>query len=136
MTDPYVNEVDLVTHLRTEDLLDLAHAQGLVVADPGLLESAAARPRTFVGGRYAYPSLQQKAAALADSICCNHALVDGNKRLTFMAVDVFLKLNGFELDMTEDQRFDLILAIAAGDLRGVDAIAPRMPLTVRKRPPL
>ena len=65
------------------------------VRDVGLLESAAARPRTSLWGGDAYPTLGSKAAALLDSLVNNHALVDGNKRLGWLATVVFLDLNGW-----------------------------------------
>lgn len=101
------------------------------IVDAGLLAAAAARPQTSIGGGDAYPDLVTKAAALAESLCRNHALVDGNKRLTLEAVSVFLGLNGYDLDLDQQQRGDLILDIASGRLRSVDAIAVRMPLRSR-----
>ncbi|MFM8412961.1 MAG: type II toxin-antitoxin system death-on-curing family toxin [Alphaproteobacteria bacterium] len=59
------------------------------VRDPGLLESALARPRS---GYYA--SLSEQAAALMQSLAGNHAFVDGNKRVAFAATAVFLRMNG------------------------------------------
>ena len=128
MTDEYV------TYLTVEDLIALTEAHGTKVADLGLLASAAVRPQTSVAGQDAYPSLQEKAAALADSLCSNHPLVDGNKRLTLGAVVIFLSINGFRLDLDPDGRFDLIMAIAGGELRGVRAIAARLPVTAAPTP--
>lgn len=132
--DEFATKDHFVIYLTTEDLLDLVEAHGTAVADVGLLASAAARPQTSVAGQDAYESLQEKAAALAESICTNHSLIDGNKRLTLGAIDVFLKLNGYELNLEEDDRVAFILAIADGSLRGVQAIAARMPVTPRQTP--
>lgn len=123
-----------VIYLTIEDLTSLAEAHGTTIADIGLLASAAARAQTSVAGQDAYPSLQEKAAALAESICTNHPLVDGNKRLTLGAIVVFLKLNGYELDLDDSARFDLIMTIADGTIRGVQAIAARVPITPRRTP--
>ena len=62
------------------------------VRDPGLLESALARPRS---GYYA--SLSEQAAALLQSLAGNHAFVDGNERISFAAAAVFLRTNGYAL---------------------------------------
>jgi death-on-curing protein len=97
-----------------------------VVRDAGLLEAAAARPRTTVFGEDAYPTLEEKAAALAHSIARNHALVDGNKRLTLGALIAFLGVNGRRLTLTNDDAYDLIIAIAAGELADVPEIADRI----------
>ena len=94
-----------------------------VVRDAGLLEAAAARPRTTVFGEDAYPTLEEKAAALAHSIARNHALVDGNKRLTLGALIAFLGVNGRRLTLTNDDAYDLIIAIATGQLAEVSDIA-------------
>jgi death-on-curing protein len=94
-----------------------------VVRDAGLLEAAAARPRTTVFGEDAYPTLEEKAAALAHSIARNHALVDGNKRLTLGALIAFLGVNGRRLTLTDDEAYDLIIAIATGELAEVSDIA-------------
>jgi death-on-curing protein len=94
-----------------------------VVRDAGLLEAAAARPRTTVFGEDAYPTLEEKAGALAQSIARNHALVDGNKRLTLGALIAFLGVNGRRLTLTNDEAYDLIIAIATGELGDVSDIA-------------
>ena len=94
----------------------------VLVRDMGLLESALARPQTTVFGEEAYVSLNQKAAAMAHSIARNHALVDGNKRLALAALMAFLGLNGRRLTLSQDAGYDLIYAIASGDLDDVDEI--------------
>ncbi len=64
------------------------------VRDPGLLESALYRPQTGY-----YEDLPEQAAALFESLLMNHPFVDGNKRVAFFATDVFLRLNGWRLDV-------------------------------------
>lgn len=116
-------------YLTTEELVDLAVvAAGPTVGirDIGLLESAAARPQTSVFGSEAYESLLEKAAALLHSIVANHPLVDGNKRLGFLAAATFLELNGLRLadpDAVEDKAYDLVIAVASGRLAEVGEIA-------------
>ncbi len=68
------------------------------VRDRGLLESALARPRSGY-----YQSLSEQAAALLQSLAGNHAFVDGNKRMAFAASAVFLRMNGFRLDVAADE---------------------------------
>ncbi|MCW2797240.1 MAG: death-on-curing family protein [Nocardioides sp.] len=93
------------------------------VRDLGLLESAAARPAATAFGEDAYPDLLRKAAALTHSLARNHALVDGNKRLALAGLITFLGVNGSRLTFTNDGAHDFILAISAGDLDDVPAIA-------------
>jgi death on curing protein len=104
-----------VEYLNLEDLLDLVSALGAgPVRDLGLLDSACHRPRSGLLGQEAYPTLAGKASALLHSLACNHALVDGNKRLALVGTVVFLRINGYYLDLTDDEAFDLILSVAAG----------------------
>jgi death-on-curing protein len=112
-----VNEAE-VEYLDVEDLIDLAT---LVLGGPppirdiGLLGSAAARSQTSVSGEDAYPDVWEKAAALLQSIVKNHALIDGNKRLGWLATAVFLELNGVVVTITSnDDVYDLVMGVAGG----------------------
>ena len=88
----------------------------VVIRDAGLLEAAAARPRATAFGADAYPDLDTKAAALLHSLARNHALVDGNKRLAFMAMMGFLLKNGIAFDPEPAQSTTIILSLAAGEV--------------------
>jgi death-on-curing protein len=115
-----------VEYLDLEDLLGLVRALGIgPVRDVGLLDSAVARPRSSAFGEDAYPFVSLKAAALLDSLTSNHALVDGNKRLAWLATAVFLDLNGLAPDLTDDEAFDLVWEVAATSL-DVEAIAAKL----------
>ncbi|NNM47116.1 type II toxin-antitoxin system death-on-curing family toxin [Knoellia koreensis] len=104
-----------VRYLTLEDLLTLTRDLGAgPVRDIGLLDAAAARPRSSVFGEDAYPDLHTKAAALLHSIVRNHALVDGNKRLGWLTWVVFLDVNGVDVDLSDDDAFDLVMAVAEG----------------------
>jgi death-on-curing protein len=106
-------------YLDLEDLLHVAErALGgpAKVRDMGLLNSALARPQTVAFGVVAYPTLAEQAAALMHSLCQNHALIDGNKRLALAGVIAFVGLNGYELQLTNDEAYDLTMAIARGGL--------------------
>ena len=110
-------------------LPELLHVAGRIlgpgygVRDYGLLEAALARPRATAFGKDAYPGLDAKAAALLHSIARNHALIDGDKRLALAAVIAFYGLNGRRLTLTNDQAYDLVMSVAAGQRDTVDAIA-------------
>ena len=94
-----------------------------VVRDVGLLDSAALRPQATVFGEDAYPTLAGKAAALLHSIIRNHALVDGNKRLAWLAAVTFLRINAHDVTMSSDAAYELIIDIAEGSVDDVDTIA-------------
>jgi len=107
-----------VEYLDLEDLIDLAI--GLLgdpppIRDVGLLGSAAARPQTTAFGDDAYPDLWTKAAALLQSILKNHALVDGNKRLGWLATATFLEINGIGVThVANDAVYDFAIAVTVG----------------------
>lgn len=101
------------------------------VRDHGLLESALARPRASAFGADAYPSLEEKAAALLHSVARNHALVDGNKRLALASTIAFLGVNGVRLTLTNDEAYELVVAVAEGSLDDVAELAARIRLGSR-----
>lgn len=116
----------MTRHLSVEQALRIAsYAVGgpIEVRDLGLLDAAVNRPRTSVFGRDAYPDLYTKAGALLHSLARSHPLLDGNKRLAWLATYVFCAKNGIELDPDDDEAYDLVLAVATGSLNDVDAIA-------------
>ncbi|MEO8495519.1 MAG: type II toxin-antitoxin system death-on-curing family toxin [Planctomycetota bacterium] len=86
------------------------------VLDYGLLDSAVTQPQMGFGGQEFYPTVPEKAAALAYSLIMNHAFEDGNKRTGHTAMLVFLRLNRHELstDIAEDER--VIISVASGEL--------------------
>lgn len=105
----------MIVHLTTEDLLALVGDLGVgPVRDLGLLESAARRPATTLWGKPAYDSIDERAAALLESIVRNRPLADGDKRLGWLAVVVFLGLNGIDLDAPDDEAYDLVISVATG----------------------
>ena len=119
----------MTEYLDLDDLLEVARrvvGKDVAVRDYGLLESAQARPRTSVFGQDAYPDLHLKAAALLHSLLRNHALVDGNKRLAWTACRTFLAINGRWISASEDQRFELVIRVAAGEEHDIDAIAEHL----------
>ena len=115
-------------YLDLDDLLHIARRvlPSVEVRDVGLVESAAARPRSTAFGEDAYPSIHTKAAALLHAIARNHALVDGNKRLALAALLAYYGLNGVRLTMTNDEAYELVVAVASGELTDVEAIAGRL----------
>jgi death-on-curing protein len=107
----------LTEHLTLEDLLSLVDDLKVgPVRDLGLLDSAAHRPTVHLFEREAYPGLDLKAAVLLDSLVRNHPLVDGNKRLGWLATAVFYGLNGVVLDAPDDPAYELVMAVARGEV--------------------
>ncbi|MEO6142356.1 MAG: type II toxin-antitoxin system death-on-curing family toxin [Dermatophilaceae bacterium] len=118
-----------VEYLDFEDLLRLVRLLKTgPVRDIGLLDSAANRPRSCAFGEDAYPTLALKSASLLHSLARNHALVDGNKRLAWLATAVLLDLNSYDTSLTQEAAFDLVIDVAGGDTE-VEEIAERLRLT-------
>jgi death-on-curing protein len=116
-------------HLDLDDLLAAAAValeRPPEVRDIGILGAAVARTRASVYGEDAYPDLDAKAAALLHSIVTGHALIDGNKRLGWVAVRLFYRLNDRDLRAPIDDAFDVVAAIANGSLRDVASIAAKL----------
>jgi death-on-curing protein len=113
-----------VEYLTLEDLLGFVRRLEIgPVRDLGLLDSAVVRPMSSAFGEDAYPTLTLKAAALLHSIVTNHAMVDGNKRLGWLATTVFMDTNGEPVELADDDAFRLVLAIAEGSLDVEDIAA-------------
>jgi death-on-curing protein len=77
--------------------------------DPGLLESALYRPRSGY-----YRDLTEMATALFESLIMNHPFVDGNKRVAFFATDIFLRLNGWKLEVEADEAHAFLTGLLEG----------------------
>ncbi|GAD24739.1 type II toxin-antitoxin system death-on-curing family toxin [Acidovorax sp. MR-S7] len=99
--------------LHDESLAEHGGAPGL--RDEGLLDSALARPQHLVA--YGSPDLADLAAAYGVGLAKNHAFVDGNKRAAFLAVGLFLLLNGQRLSATQVEATLTMLDVAAGQLK-------------------
>lgn len=99
--------------LHDESLAEHGGAPGL--RDEGLLDSALARPQHLVA--YGLPDLADLAAAYGVGLAKNHAFVDGNKRAAFLAVGLFLLLNGQRLGATQVEATLTMLDVAAGQLK-------------------
>lgn len=104
-----------------------------VVRDSGLLQSALARQQPSAVGSDAYPSLEEKAAALLQSLARNHALVDGNKRLALAAMIALLGVNGRRLTLDNDEAYALVMAVAEGQLCQIPGLADRIRAGSRPR---
>lgn len=107
----------MIEYLTLEDALILIEDLAVgPVRDLGLLDSALHRPTATLWGRDAYATTDEKAAALLDSLVRNHPLVDGNKRLGWLATLVFLDINGHWIEAPDDDAYQLVMAVAAGEL--------------------
>ena len=113
-----VSEV-VAIHSRVIDQSGGSHG----LRDPGALDSAVSQPHASFGGELLYPSLVEQAAALAYSLVNNHPFIDGNKRIGHASMEVFLVLNGREIDCHVDEQEDFFLQLAAGSKNREDLVA-------------
>lgn len=119
----------MTSYLTLEQTLRIARIAvggAVVVRDLGLLESAIHRPRASLFGQEAYPDLLTKAAALMHSLLSNHPLMDGNKRLAWLATYVFCARNRIILDPDDNDANDLVVSVASGAIEDLDEIAARL----------
>ena len=119
----------MTEYLDLEDLLaaaETAVGRRPEIRDIGLLQSAVERPRSTAFGVEPYPDLDGKAAALLHSIVTGHPLVDRNKRLGWVAVRLFYRMNETDVHPEADEASELIIEVASGTIRDVPQIADRL----------
>jgi death-on-curing protein len=113
MDDPIWISKELALAIHSRQLAEHGGADG--VRDPGLLESALARPRQVFAYTDPTPGCAALAAAYAFGISKNHAFIDGNKRTAAVVCETFLRLNGFELTATDAELYPAFIALASGE---------------------
>jgi death-on-curing protein len=109
----------LILAIHDEQLAE--HGGSVGLRDPGLLESALARPLNRAG--YGEPDVAELAAVYALAIALNHPFIDGNKRTAFVALDLFLRLNGRRFTAGDAESVVMFLAMAAGEIPDDEFIA-------------
>jgi len=78
------------------------------------LQSALSRPFQTFEGKLLYPTVFEKAAALLESIVVNHPFVDGNKRTGYVLARLLLMANNYDIEASEDEKYQLVIALASG----------------------
>jgi len=86
------------------------------IRDRNLLDSALAQPKMTIGRRFVHRTVFEKAAAYGFHVCSNHPFVDGNKRVSFLLMVIFLDRNGWELKATEEEAYSLMIDLASGKI--------------------
>jgi death-on-curing protein len=114
MTEPIWMRQDVVLRMHDESLREFGGPEG--VRDPGLLESALARPRNIFLYAEEPPSLARLAATYAKGIVANHPFVDGNKRTAFLVSLTFLSRNGLRVTSPKENRVVTFWKLAEGSL--------------------
>lgn len=109
MMDVIFLDIDDVLHIHDREIERRGGSPGL--RDVGMLYSAVAMPQSGFGDDYLHKDIYEMAAAYAFHIVMNHPFVDGNKRTGFVAAVAFLDVNGYELVMSEDAAYDLVIGV-------------------------
>jgi len=90
------------------------------VRDLSLLSSAIYMPQSSFDGKYLHRTIPEMAAAYAYHICQNHALVDGNKRVALASALVFLDINGYDFNCSEDEIYRIMMAVANSEMSKIE----------------
>lgn len=98
-----------------EDLLRRYGGSG-GIRDRNLLESAIGQHKATFAGKYLHRTLFDKAAACGFHLARNHPFLDGNKRIAFVVMDIFLSRNGWELVASEEEAYAMMMDVAQGQL--------------------
>jgi death-on-curing protein len=104
--------LDAVLAIHDEQISEHGGVRG--VRDLAIIDSALARPRNALA--YGNPDAAALAAAYAFGLSSNHGFIDGNKRTAYVVAEVFLDLNGYAMDASDEAVVDRMLAVAAGVL--------------------
>ncbi len=86
------------------------------IRDVGLLDSALAQPQATFFGELLHPTIPTQAAAYLYHLAKNHPFLDGNKRTAFATMIAFLNMNGYELNMTEEVAYNMVMQVAQSEM--------------------
>lgn len=112
--DPVWISPELVRAIHERQLAE--HGGSAGIRDPGMLESALARPRQLLAYGGADVDIPALAAAYAFGLARNHPFVDGNKRTAYVVCRTFLVLNGWDMTGPLAERYPVFLGLAAGEI--------------------
>lgn len=114
MDDPIWISIDLALAIHKRQLAEHGGLDG--VRDPGLLDSALARPRHLFAYNDPTPSLTELAASYAFGIARNHPFIEGNKRTAAVACELFLALNDITITADDVAMYPIFLGLAEGSV--------------------
>ena len=86
------------------------------IRDEGLLESALSQPQATFFGELLHPTIHEQAAAYLYHIAKNHPFLDGNKRTAYGAMEAFLRFNGYNLELSDEQVYNMVMQVAQGEM--------------------
>lgn len=93
------------------------------VRDEGLLKSAIERPFSGFGETEFYPTPEEKAGAVLESIVKNHPFIDGNKRTGYVLMRLILMQFGKDITATQDEKYNFVIEVASGQIEFQEIVA-------------
>lgn len=86
------------------------------IRDEGLLDSALSQPKATFFGELLHPTIHEQAAAYLYHIAKNHPFLDGNKRTAYGAMEAFLRLNGYSLNLSDEEAYNMVMQVAQSEI--------------------
>ncbi|MBD2210827.1 type II toxin-antitoxin system death-on-curing family toxin [Nostoc linckia FACHB-104] len=86
------------------------------IRDEGLLDSALAQPQATFGGELLHPTIYEQAAAYLYHLAMNHPFIDGNKRTAFAVMDTFITLNGYSLNLSVEETYNMVIQVVQREI--------------------
>ncbi|MDF5718573.1 MAG: type II toxin-antitoxin system death-on-curing family toxin [Rhizonema sp. NSF051] len=120
MLSPNPEFIDIEVAIAIHDDQIAEHGGSLGLRDRGLLESALYQPQATCFGEFLHPKISEQAAAYLYHIAKNHAFIDGNKRTALGVTEAFLRMNGYNLTLSDDELYKLVLDVSTSKLEKSD----------------
>ncbi|MBN3925933.1 type II toxin-antitoxin system death-on-curing family toxin [Nostoc sp. NMS4] len=114
MQTPRFISISQVLDIHQDEINSFGGTSG--VRDKGLLDSALAQPQATFGGELLHPTIHQQAAAYLYHLAMNHPFIDGNKRTAFAIMDTFITLNGYTLNLSQEQAYNLVIQVVQKEI--------------------
>jgi death on curing protein len=86
------------------------------IRDEGLLDSALAQPQATFGGELLHPTIYEQAATYLYHLAMNHPFIDGNKRTAFAVMDTFINLNGYSLNLSTEETYNMVIRVVMREI--------------------
>ncbi|MEH1814899.1 MAG: type II toxin-antitoxin system death-on-curing family toxin [Nostoc sp.] len=114
MQTPRFLSISQVLDIHQDEINSFGGTSG--VRDEGLLDSALAQPQATFGGELLHPTIHEQAVAYLYHLAMNHPFIDGNKRTAFAVMDTFITLNGYSLNLSQEQAYNLVIQVVQKEI--------------------
>ena len=114
MQTPRFLSISQVLDIHQDEINSFGGTSG--VRDEGLLDSALAQPQATFCGELLHPTIGEQAAAYLYHLVMNHPFIDGNKRTAFAVMDTFITLNGYSLNLSEEEAYNLVIRVVQREI--------------------